>query len=91
MRISRSGSGCPRGVEKLAEAPLVEILGRDAGRDRAPRGIHDFGAAAVVQRDVEQHAGVLARSALDAELELVLHVGRELVEPADHAEPDVVA
>ena len=69
------GIGLAGGVEELAEAPLVEIVGRDAGRDRAARGVDDLGAAAVVERDVEQHAGV-ARGLPDADLELVLHVGR---------------
>jgi len=41
------------GVEKLAETGLVEIRRCNAGGDRPSRGIDDFGAAAVVQRDVE--------------------------------------
>src|SRR5437868_5602653 len=47
------GIGLAGGVEELAEAPLVEIVGGHAGGDRAARGVDDLGAAAVVQRDVE--------------------------------------
>src|SRR6185295_8686131 len=79
----------PRGVEQLPEAALVQVVGGDAHRDRAARGVHDLGAAAVVQRDVEQHAGI-AGGLPDADLELVLHVGRELLGAADDAEADVV-
>jgi hypothetical protein len=77
-------------VEKLAEAGLVEIGRRDAGGHRTSRGVDDFGAAAVVQRDVEPHAGV-GRGAPHARRKLVLHVGRQLLLPADDLEPDVVA
>src|SRR5436309_7832993 len=81
--------GLARRVEKPGEPPLVEIVRPQAGRDRAARRVHDFGAAAVVQRDVEQHPGV-GRRLPDAELEFVLHVGRKLLGAADDAKRDVV-
>ena len=65
VRISRSGSGWPPGVEEVGEARLGELVGREARRDGRARGVDDLGAAAVVQRDVELQPGVLggARSA----------------------------
>ena len=50
------GIGLARGIEKISEALLVQLVGADARRHDAARGFHDFGAAAVVERDVEQHA-----------------------------------
>src|SRR5258706_16221691 len=81
--------GLPCRVEELAEAPLVERLGAHAGRDRATRGVDDLRAPTVVQRDIEAHARV-ARGPVDADLQLALHVGRQLVGAADHLELDVV-
>src|SRR5262245_56813061 len=81
--------GLPGGVEEVAEATLVEIIGTHAGGNRATRRVHDFRASTVVERDVEQHAGV-GRGLRDAHRQLGLHVGGELVGSADHLEPDVV-
>src|SRR6266850_782422 len=77
------------GVEEFTEAPLVEIVGAHTGRDGAPRRVDDLGAPAIVQRDVEHHAGVPRRLA-DADLQLVLHVRRQLLGSSDDAELDVV-
>src|SRR5262245_17918240 len=77
-------------VEKAREALLVEILGPHAGLDRTPCSIDNLGAASVVQRDVEEHAGALA-GPLDRHVQLVLDVGRQFLHAADHAEADIVA
>src|SRR6184192_1998165 len=81
--------GLSRGVEEFAELPLVQIVRADAGRDDASGGVDDLRAAAVVQRDVEQHPRVRFGLA-NADFELVAHVGRQLVAATDHLEPDVV-
>src|SRR5262245_6362937 len=83
------GIGLARRVEKLAEAALVEVVGAYAGGDRAARGVDDLCAAAVVERDVEEHAAV-AGGFGDPEGQLGAHVGRELVGSAHDLEPDVV-
>src|SRR5262249_58279281 len=79
----------PGSVEEVAEATLVEIVGGDAGGHRAARRVDDLGAAAVVQRDVEEHPAVAGRLP-NADLELALDVGRQLVGTADHLKLDVV-
>src|SRR6266850_1535664 len=83
------GIRLPRRVEEVAEAPLVEIVGVDAGGQHALRRVEDLGAAAVVERDVEQHAGVVL-GLPDADLELVPHVLGQFFFAADHAKADVV-
>src|SRR5437660_12512869 len=72
------GIGLAAGVEEGAESLLVQIVRRHARRDRAPRGIDDLGASAIVQRDVELHAAVLRRLVY-ASLELALKDGREMI------------
>src|SRR5262245_21981140 len=81
--------GLVGGVEEFAEALLVQIVGGDVGGEHAARSVDDLGAAAVVERDVEQHPAVRRRLAL-ADLELLAHVGRQLLGAADDPEADVV-
>ena len=45
-------------VEVRGEDVLVDLVGVDAALDEPPRGLHDLGAAAVVERDPQVHAGV---------------------------------
>src|SRR5262245_31894301 len=79
------GIGLTGGVEKAREALLVQILWAHAGFDRSTSGVDDLGAAAVVQRDVEEHAATGGR-ALDRDVELFLDVGRQLLHASNHTE-----
>src|SRR5262245_14381988 len=50
------GVGQAARVQGLADRPLVDVLGRDAGGGDAPERVHELGAAGVVPRDVEVEA-----------------------------------
>src|SRR5439155_4943331 len=83
------GIGLAGGVEKIAEPPLVELVGRDAGRQRAPCRVDNLRTTTVVERDVEPHPGVCRRLP-NTDIELVLHIGRELVFAADDMKSNIV-
>src|SRR6187399_1550519 len=55
------------GVEKTGETLFVEIVGADARLHGPPGRIHDLRTAAVIEGDVEEHAGV-AGSPIDGGL-----------------------
>src|SRR4029079_13530560 len=77
-------------VEKTREPLFVENFGTHTKLDGASRRIDDFGAAAVVERDVEQHPAAVA-CAFDRDIQFVLNVGCPLLHPSDHAKANVVA
>jgi hypothetical protein len=79
-----------RCVEKRGEALFVQVLGSYSGNHGTPCRVDDLGAAAVVQRDVEEHAAA-RRGPLDRRTQLILDVRREILHAAYHAKPDVVA
>ena len=78
-------STCPA-VQKIAELFLIELVSPTPGDQRA--GVRQL-RAPVVERDVEEQAGV-SRRPLNGVGELVLDVGGQLLRPPDHAEADVV-
>ena len=84
------GVGLAAGVEEARERRLVKLIGTQSRRHGAPRRVDDFRAAAVVQRDVEQHAA-RAGGSCDRLIQFLAHVARQFVGPADDVEPDVVA
>ena len=77
-------------VEKAREALFVQVLRIETRGHGAAGGVDNLGAAAVVERDVEQHAGVGRGLALGS-AQLFEHVRRQRIGPADHLEADVVA
>src|SRR5262245_26860298 len=83
------GIGLAGGVEGGREPLLVQLLRSDPGGDEPSGGLDDLGAAAVVERDVEQHAAVL-RGLLLGRLQLAADIGGELPLAADDVETDVV-
>src|SRR5688572_5777250 len=84
------GIGLARGVEEAREPTLIEIFRLHARLNGATRGVDDLSPAAVIERDIEQHAGILRRPMLGIE-QLGLDVGRQRVGSADDVEADVVA
>src|SRR5215208_6972435 len=67
-----------RRVEEIAEPLLVELVRRHSCHNRPPRRLDDLRAAAVIERDVEQHPGVLCRPLL-GHLQLAPDVRSKLV------------
>src|SRR2546425_1112600 len=78
------------GVEKIAEALLIECICGNTGGDRAARGINDLRPTTIVQRDVETHARV-RRGLADAGLQFAPDIRRELVGPPDDLKSNVVS
>jgi hypothetical protein len=76
-------------VEEAGKTLLVELLGPDASLDRTTCRVDDLRAAAIVERDVEQHPAVVG-GPFHGGAQFVLNIVSQIVHAADDAEPDVV-
>ena len=90
VRITRSGSGSPGGVEDAAHGGLVDRLGGRAGRHQLADGIDELGPAGVVEGDVEQQPLPLGRG-VERLVDRAAGLRRQLVEPAEQPDADALA